>query len=90
MRDPMSNGDRLKVARRVLSEIEDLDPSSQQDVLRCLSITDEHHALRRVLQILEPLTPSDRSAVEAAVSSLVVCAKVDAEPATYLSEGSLR
>ena len=68
---PLTNTDKLKVARRVLAEMGDVDPSDQRDIMRALTVTVEHRALRRVLAILEPLSLADRFAVEKAVGSLV-------------------
>lgn len=67
----MTNQDKLKIAKRVITAIQELDPSPQRDVLRALSVTDEHVALRKVLAILEPLTLLDRGSVTSAVEALL-------------------
>ena len=63
--------DKLSIARRIIVALETLDPDPQRDVLRALSVCEEHEALRRVLSILSPLSHSDSSDVLRAVAALV-------------------
>ena len=72
---PLSNGGKLRVARRVIAAIEDLDPAMQRGVVGIVGLAgDGAHAdaLRRVLTILAGVAlEQDRKDVVRSVSAIV-------------------
>ena len=70
----MTNSDRLRLAKRVLTTLEELPVEAQRELLRCLKASAPWAIrLRRALATLETegLTETDRDAVLGAVQALL-------------------
>ena len=70
---PLTHADRLKLARRLITAIGDLDPDDARTVLHAISANWANpNELRLAVHVLDGVTGADREAVLEAVERLLL------------------